>query len=98
MAWGDHEVDWDYERDAQGRHRATRSKVWFNASDFVCKICGLHLNDEAEFAAAGLAPRRLVPGADPNDYDPGFDEELYYEGLQEAWRDAGEPTRKSGRN
>jgi hypothetical protein len=86
VAWGDHEVDWDYERDAQGRHRATRGKVWFNASDFRCEICGLHLDDEAEFAAAGLEPRWLVPGADPYDYDPGFDEELYYEALEEERR------------
>jgi hypothetical protein len=80
---GDHEIDWDYEHDASGRFRSTRGKVWFNASDFACEICGLHLDDEAELAAAGLEPRWLVPGADPNVYDPGFDEDLLYE----SWRD-----------
>jgi hypothetical protein len=41
------------------------------------------VGDETELAAAELEQRWLVPGADPSDYDPGFDEDLLYE----AWRD-----------
>jgi hypothetical protein len=33
---GDPEVDWDYEIDMQGRYRATRGKVWFNALALAC--------------------------------------------------------------
>lgn len=87
VGWGDHEVDWDYERDETGRFRSTRGKVWFNASDFACRVCGLHLDDEAEIAAAGLEPRWLVPGADPNDYDPGFDDDLQYEAHRDERRE-----------
>ena len=83
---GDHEVDWDYERDDEGHFHATIGKVWFNVTGFECTICGLDFHDEAEVAAAGMEVRWLVPGADPNDYDPGFDEDLLYEG----WRESGE--------
>src|ERR1700735_2406006 len=51
--------------------RTTIGKVRFKADCFDCTVCGLHLEDEAELAAAGPALRWLVPGADPNDYDPG---------------------------
>jgi hypothetical protein len=80
---GDHEVDWDYERGEDGRFHATTGKVWFNAGFFECTVCGLELENEAELTAAGLELRWLVAGADPDDYDPGFDEDLLYE----AWRD-----------
>jgi hypothetical protein len=86
VAWGDHEVDWDYEPDEQGRHRATRGKVWFNALYFECSICGLRLEDPAELAAADLETRWPVPGADPNDYDPGFDEDMLYEAMRDRER------------
>ncbi len=80
---GDHEVDWDYERGEDGRFRSTLGKVWFDAGAFECTVCGLELGDEAELAVAGLELRWLVPDADPNDYDPGSDEDLLYE----AWRE-----------
>jgi hypothetical protein len=84
--WGDHEVDWDYERGEDGRFRATNGKVWFNPYTFECTVCGLVLESDAELAGAGLEVRWLVPGADPKDYDPGFDEDLLYE----AWRERSE--------
>ena len=84
-SWGDHEVDWDFERREDGRFRATPGKVWFDAFTFECTVCGLVLESKAELAAAGLELRWLVPGADPNDYYPGFDEDLLYE----AFRDGG---------
>lgn len=80
---GEHEVDWDFEQDDDGRLRATLGKVWFNALAFECRVCGLELEDEAQLAAAGMEQRWLVPGAHPKDYNMGFDEDLLYE----AWRD-----------
>lgn len=80
---GDHEVEWDFGHDGSGRFRARLGKVWFNAVAFECSVCGLQLDDDAELAAAGLEVRWPVLGADPNDYEPGFDEDL----LSEAWRD-----------
>lgn len=50
-------------------------------------MCGLEFGNEAELTAAGLEPRWLVTDADPNDYYPGFDEDLLYE----AWRRPSEP-------
>jgi hypothetical protein len=87
VEWGDHQVEWNYERNDAGRHVRTRGKVWFIPLDFTCNVCGLHLEEEAELTAARLELRWLVPGADPNDYNPGFDEELYYEAWQEQQRD-----------
>ena len=95
IAVGDHEVDWDYERGEDGHFRSTRGKVWFNAGAFECTVCGLELDDETELAAAGMHVRWLVPGADPSDYDPGFDEDLLYEALRDREREDREEEERS---
>jgi hypothetical protein len=76
---GEHEVEWDSAPGEDRRFRPPRGKVWFDAFTFECSVCGLVLEDDAELVAAGMGVRRLLPDADPSDYDPGFDAELLYE-------------------
>jgi hypothetical protein len=68
-------ADWDKET---GQVTNVDGEVWFTAQAFHCRVCGLHLDSQAEIDAC-FDPVWEIEDADWRDYESDYDEDSAYE-------------------
>lgn len=84
IATGDHGVEWvptDWDKET-GQVTSVDGEVWFTAQAFRCRVCGLHLDSQAEIDAC-FDPVWEIEDADWRDYEIDYDEDDAYE----HWRE-----------
>jgi hypothetical protein len=79
IATGEHTVEWvpgDWDKET-GQVTNVDGEVWFTAQAFLCPVCCLRLDSEAEIDATGIATAWQIEDADWRDYESEYNEDDY---------------------